>query len=473
MISIQEIKKMIAGGESSTLEVKKTTGELRKGMESACAFLNSDGGWLLFGISPNMRIAGQSVSDTTRQEIAKELRKIEPAVDVEAQYVELDEKPGSFVIALFFDAANFKNGPYSYDGRSYYKVENTTAPMPRQLYEERLKLSNPRLFSWENMPNPELSVRDIDTELLFQTLQDGMANHRIPASAMTLRQPLQIMQKLGVARKDGVLLNAAVVLFGKDPAAFHPQCKVRLARFEGTDKRVFRDQTVCEGNLFMQYDAVVAFCLKHLNLAGRMDSKFRDDRLSVPYEAIKEAAVNMLCHRAWNAENATPSLAIYDDRIVFQNPGSFPFGLSWRDFVNESYGSLPANPTIANVFYRRGTMESWGRGIGLLVKSCAEQDMPEPEIECVHGFVNLTIRLQESHTPSHTPSHTQNEVQKILEYCKEPHGVSEIAEMLGIKDKKWVRRQYIAPLVGKSLEMTMPEKPHSRHQKYRTIQTGQ
>lgn len=138
MISIQEIKKMIAGGESSTLEVKKTTGELRKGMESACAFLNSDGGWLLFGISPNMRIAGQSVSDTTRQEIAKELRKIEPAVDVEAQYVELDEKPGSFVIALFFDAANFKNGPYSYDGRSYYKVENTTAPMPRQLYEERL-----------------------------------------------------------------------------------------------------------------------------------------------------------------------------------------------------------------------------------------------------------------------------------------------------------------------------------------------
>ena len=35
MISIQEIRKMVAGGESSTLEVKKTTGELRKGMESA------------------------------------------------------------------------------------------------------------------------------------------------------------------------------------------------------------------------------------------------------------------------------------------------------------------------------------------------------------------------------------------------------------------------------------------------------
>ena len=111
---------------------------------------------------------------------------------------------------------------------------------------------------------------------------------------MTLQDPMKIMLKLGVARKDGMILNAANVLFGKEPSLFHPQCKIRLARFEGTDKRAFRDQTVCEGNLFEQYDAVMDFCLKHLNLSGRMDSKFRQDTLTVPYEAIKEAAINML-----------------------------------------------------------------------------------------------------------------------------------------------------------------------------------
>ena len=74
-----------------------------------------------------------------------------------------------------------------------------------------------------------------------------------------------------------------------------------------------------------------------------MDSKFRQDTLTVPYEAIKEAAINMLCHRSWNAENTTPSLAIYDDRIVFQNPGAFPLGMTWQDFVNDHIGSLPAN----------------------------------------------------------------------------------------------------------------------------------
>ena len=348
--------------------------------------------------------------------------------------------------------------------------------------------------------NPEITVDDIDTELLYQTLHDGIGSRRIHASAMTLQDPAKIMLKLGVARKDGMILNAANVLFGKEPTLLHTQCKIRLARFEGIDKREFRDQTVCEGNLFEQYDAVMDFCLKHLNLSGRMDSKFRQDTLTVPYEAIKEATINMLCHRSWNAENTTPSLAIYDDRIVFQNPGAFPHGMSWQDFVDDQIGSLPANPTIANVFYRRGTMEAWGRGIGLIMKSCREQELPVPEIRVVAPFVNLTIwfrrtlteatnkpafKIDDADTPSHTPSDdgfTPSQVSyhpksslvspqdKVFEFCKSPKSIVEIANMLGVNDRRWVRKKYIAPFIGTRLQMTIPDKPNSQNQKYKTIE---
>ncbi len=394
MMTIDDIQKLIAKDESRTLELKKSTAELRKGMETACAFLNSDGGWLLFGVAPSLRINGQNVTDTTQQELANALRKIEPAVDIEAQYVELPDKPGYSIIALYFDSNNFRNGPYTFDGRAFYKVENTTALMPRSMYEERLRLSNPHRFSWENAPNPDIRLEDIDTELLYQTLHDGIGSRRINASAMTLQHPLEVLVKFGVARSDGTLLNAANAIFGKDPTQFHQQCKVRLARFAGTDKRVFRDQTVCEGNLFAQYDTVLDFCLKHLNLAGTMDSKFRKDVLTVPYAALKEATINMLCHRAWNADNMTPSLAIYDDRMVFQNPGTFPIGTGWQDFAQNQIGSLPPNPTIANVFYRRGTMEAWGRGIKLIMESCEAQGLPTPEISLAGPFVNLTFQFK-------------------------------------------------------------------------------
>ena len=51
-MDIDEIKVLIASDESKTLELKKTTGELKDGMHSACAFLNTAGGWLIFGITP-------------------------------------------------------------------------------------------------------------------------------------------------------------------------------------------------------------------------------------------------------------------------------------------------------------------------------------------------------------------------------------------------------------------------------------
>ena len=51
-MTIEDIQSIISTDETRTLELKKTTGELKDGMHSACAFLNTDGGWLIFGIAP-------------------------------------------------------------------------------------------------------------------------------------------------------------------------------------------------------------------------------------------------------------------------------------------------------------------------------------------------------------------------------------------------------------------------------------
>ena len=41
--------------------------------------------------------------------------------------------------------------------------------------------------------------------------------------------------------------------------------------------------------------------------------------------------------------------------------------------------------------------------------------------------------------------------------------------MLGVNDKKWVRKKYITPFIGIVLEPTIPDKPNSKNQKYKTI----
>ncbi|MDE7466327.1 MAG: ATP-binding protein [Muribaculaceae bacterium] len=62
-MTIDDITTLIASDESRTLELKKSTGELKDGMHAACAFLNTEGGLLIFGIiicsiaSPSMMTA--------------------------------------------------------------------------------------------------------------------------------------------------------------------------------------------------------------------------------------------------------------------------------------------------------------------------------------------------------------------------------------------------------------------------------
>ena len=103
-VTIDDIRTMIVSDESRILELKKTTGELKDGMHSACAFLNTEGGWLIFGVTPkSLKIVGQEVTDNTQREIALALAGLEPAVDVHVEYVDVPDYPGNKVIAMHFD----------------------------------------------------------------------------------------------------------------------------------------------------------------------------------------------------------------------------------------------------------------------------------------------------------------------------------------------------------------------------------
>lgn len=75
----------------------------------------------------------------------------------------------------------------------------------------------------------------------------------------------------------------------------------------------------------------------------------------------------------------------------------------------------------------------------------------------------------EKTTPDNEMNKRKNSVERILEFCVTPKNILEIAELLGLKEKKSVRG-HIKPLVEQGrLAMTLPDKPNSKNQKYITI----
>ena len=179
------------------------------------------------------------------------------------------------------------------------------------------------MYAWERMDADGVTLADLNENLIRNSIRRGIDGGRIPESA--LYEPTGDILSKWKLLKNGIPTNGAVLLFS-DNIDEYPQFTLRMARFVGTNKKMFRDNQRAEGNFFKLLDAGVAFCFKHLSLSGRITnhSMEREEQLEVPYHALREALINALCHRHWERYNLTISLAIYDDRIEIASSGIFP-----------------------------------------------------------------------------------------------------------------------------------------------------
>lgn len=388
-MTIDDIKELIAGDESVTLELKKSTGELKDAMHSACAFLNTNGGWLIFGITPkSLKILGQDVTDNTQREISQALSGIEPALSIPIHYIDVPDRPNQKVIAIHFDAFEWGDEPYTYEGKPYYRVESTTKQMPRNMFEERLHAHRPQYYAWERQKADDTKIEDLNEDRIRGGIRLGQEGGRMAASALT--EPLNdVLRKLRLL-SDGEPNNAAAMLFTKNEKGYYPQFSIQMARFRGTDKNEFIDNQRAYGNFFDLLDAGMAFCFKHLSLSGKITGIRREEHLEIPVAALREALINALCHRQWEKYNLIIGIAIYDDRVEIFNPGKFPKGITPEN-IKSSHDSYPYNPIIANVLFKMTYLENWGSGVKRIIDACRAQGLPDPVWQERQGFITVTF----------------------------------------------------------------------------------
>ena len=402
-MTYEEIKRIVAGGESRTVELKKTTGELKDAMHTACAMLNTEGGWVVFGVAPKpIKILGQQVSDDTRREIAHALSLIEPQVDVRVEYIDVPDREGNKVIAIYFEAFAWGKTPYTYHGRPYYKVESTTKEMPRAMFEDRLRAAKPKFYAWERQKADRIDLTDLNEDRIRGVVRLGVERGRMVASAVT--EPMEkILDNLQLLA-DGKPNNAAAMLFGTNIYEY-PQFRLRMARFRGTDKNSFLDDQRAEGNFFDLLDAGMTFLFKWLPQSGEIKGLMREERLEIPAAALREALINSLCHRQWEKYNMTIGISIYDDRVEIENPGLLPPPLT-PETIKEPHISIPYNPIIANVLYKTTFLENWGSGVRRIVDACREQGIQEPIWSENQGCVVVTF-IRRNGTQSKVTNGTQ------------------------------------------------------------------
>jgi ATP-dependent DNA helicase RecG len=424
-----ELIQLCKGGETSTVEFKTSTRELRGAFETVCGFLNAGGGSVVIGAANNGELRGQEVSDQTRLDVAKEARKLEPISHVQTEWINVPGTDRTAIVLIAVPSGDLV--PYTYDGRAFQRLENATIRMSQQRYQELLLRRTQSHSRWETGTAIGYGVDDLDRDEILRTVRLGIETGRLPEDES--RNPADLLARLGLVL-DNQLTNAAVVLFGREMLPRLPQCTARMAQFRGIDKSEFLDNRQVTGNAFVMLNECVLFLRRHLPVAGRIQPGLfeREDEPHFPLAALREALVNAITHRDYSAAGGAISLAIYDDRLEIWNDGSLPPGLTVDD-LKRNHPSRPPNPLIANVMYKRGLVESWGRGTQKIVELCVRAGHPEPEFVEEAGSVGVRF-LPRGYIPPHRVAYNlslqQREILQLLSRG-EPLALREIAKRVG------------------------------------------
>ena len=108
------------------------------------------------------------------------------------------------------------------------------------------------------------------------------------------------------------------------------------------------------------------------------------------YPAVREAIFNALVHNCY-MYGSPIHIRINDDEMIISNNCVLPEG--WTvDTLMQAHTSVPYNLTLANVFFRAGYIEHWGRGIEKICEACKVIGADNPVYEKVGNTLSVHFK---------------------------------------------------------------------------------
>jgi ATP-dependent DNA helicase RecG len=341
-----------------------------------CGFANALGGVIFIGKDDHGNVIGIRDYKKLMEDLPN---KIKNAMGISAE-VNLHNQNDKYFIEIVVQ-------PYtvaiSLRGRYYFRSGSTNQELTGPTLNEFLLKKSGK--TWDDVIEVRASFTDIDEKAVKVFLAAAQNAGRLPENN-GLDIP-ELFEKLRLS-ENGQLKRAAIILFGKDLGKFYPNTFVKIGRFKKDDADIIF-QEVEEANLIFLLQAVLnqlnhKFLIKSIAFEGIN----RIEKGEYPLAAIREMLLNALVHR--NYMGAPTQIRVYDDKINIWNEGALPEGISLAS-LKHSHASKPRNPIIADVCFKGGYIDSWGRGTIKILETCKEANLPEPELQERDGGFLVTL----------------------------------------------------------------------------------
>ena len=424
--------------------------------QEVIAFLNyKEGGIIYVGVRKNGQVVGVQDVDLTQLQIKDRIKNnIQPSTlglfDVVVETIDNKE-----VIKVVISSGTEKPYYLRKKGRTpegcYIRVgsskERMTERMIEEMFARRIKNSLKEILS----PRQDLTFRQlkIHYEGNGMILNDNFARN------------LNLLTDEGKYNYNAYLL------------ADENNISIKLVKYLGTSKmELIENQEYGYCCLITATQRILDRLTAENTVYAKIEYNGRKEVEMIDSKALKEAVINAMVHSDYTL-TTTPIIELYSDRIEITSGGGLPQGLSQEEFLEGV--TAPRNKELIRVFKDVDLIENIGSGVLRILdaydKSC---------FKFMDHFLRVTFKYREnpfeyddtakvksSKLGSKKSSKLAVSEEQILELCKTEKSLKEIAQHFGYKDVYKFKNNYINSLLEQNkLQMTIPDKPKSRNQKY-------
>ena len=340
-----------------------------------CGFANAEGGALVIGRNDKGQRGRHSDAAKLLEELPNKIRDLLGIV-VE---VNLRTKGSAEFVEIVTPAYP---SPISYRGHYYQRSGSTLQELKGAALDRFLLRRYGR--HWDDVPVPGVTPRSLSKAVVDAFRARARESQRVAAADLK-ESAAGLMEKLHLW--DGTHLEA------RRGAGLSPGTGTLRHRRPGEDRLLPQQRRSALSRRGSRRpvhpggsDRAIA-ATKYLKAAITYKGIQRVETYPVPGPALREALLNAVIHKDY-ATGVPVQISVYDDKLMIWNPGQLP--PSWTvEKLTQKHASHPFNPDLANVFFRAGDIEAWGRGIERIVAACRAAGCPEPVI--AHDATGLWV----------------------------------------------------------------------------------
>ena len=389
--------------ETEIVELKglSTGGDWKSLKETVCAFLNTNGGYIIAGIHErNMRYILNGFNRDNESNL----------IDLRSKIFQVDN--GTFPDLsdyLSFDYEDFQNTNLvvvlvrpvpedlkylKFDGIYYERILSQDKKIPDTKILQHQEYKQELEYAKEIIPITEASLNDLSLDKINHYIT--LLNREIRKETLKadLQQSMSFLARQYFMRQEQIT-TLGMLICGDDPFHFLEN-RVAVDCYLDTGESIAKDKKIFRNDVISLMEDTFKFVWGNIKI-GRSVSEGGSTEPEYPEDLIREVINNALAHRDYYSNNFIAVTIKPNEYLEIKNPGSFKQKLTVSHPTHEMQvrriiPGIPEtkNPKLASALKVFEKIESRGRGMATLVNACLTNkidlpyyDLSNPDTICL------------------------------------------------------------------------------------------